>query len=71
MGPLGPSIFLDPKPNHAPAGPDIMPVILRQDGYKFFFYANEGNPREPIHIHVRKDAMEAKFFLTTGVQDRL
>lgn len=38
-----------------------MPVILRQEGYKFFFYANEGNPREPIHIHVRKDGMEAKF----------
>lgn len=45
-----------------------MPVILRQEGYKFFFYANEGNPREPIHIHVRKDGMEAKFWLTPAVR---
>ena len=43
-------------------------MILRQDGYKFFFYANEGNPREPAHIHVRKDGMEAKFWLTPEIR---
>ena len=26
-----------------------MPTLLRQDGFKFFFYANE---HEPKHIHV-------------------
>jgi hypothetical protein len=27
------------------------------------FYSNEGTPREPIHIHVEKEADEAKFWL--------
>lgn len=30
-----------------------MPVMLRLNGYKFFFYSNKGNSREPTHIHVR------------------
>jgi hypothetical protein len=45
-----------------------VPVILRHESFKFFFYANEGNPREPIHIHVRRDGMEAKFWLTPQVR---
>jgi hypothetical protein len=28
-----------------------MPTILRQDGFDFFFYANEHRPR---HVHVKK-----------------
>ena len=36
---------------------------LRFKGYKFFFYSNEGNPRELIHIHVRNAESEAKFWL--------
>ncbi|MBN2679113.1 DUF4160 domain-containing protein [Acidithiobacillus thiooxidans] len=40
-----------------------MPVIFRVEGYAFFFYSNEGNPREPLHIHVRKGAAVAKFWL--------
>jgi hypothetical protein len=24
-----------------------MPVIFRYKGFRFFFYSNEGNPREP------------------------
>jgi hypothetical protein len=40
-----------------------MPVIFRYKGYKFFFYSNEGNPREPIHVHVRSSDGEAKFWL--------
>lgn len=27
-----------------------MPVILRVNGFRFFFYSNEGNPLEPAHI---------------------
>jgi len=34
----------------------------------FFFYANEGNPREPAHIHIRKAGAEAKFWLVPQVQ---
>lgn len=28
-----------------------MPVILRVTGYVFYFYSNEGDPREPVHVH--------------------
>jgi len=35
-----------------------MPVILRVEGFKFFFYSNEGVPPEPTHIHVRKGGLE-------------
>ncbi|WP_321380129.1 DUF4160 domain-containing protein [Rhizobium sp.] len=37
-----------------------MPVLLRHGPYKFFFYSNEGNPRELIHVHVRSSNGEAK-----------
>jgi Domain of unknown function (DUF4160) len=38
-----------------------MPTILFLNGWRFHFYSNEGN--EPIHIHVQKAEMEAKFWL--------
>lgn len=38
-----------------------MPVIMRVDGYRLLFYSNEGNPREPLHIHVLKAGAEAKY----------
>jgi len=38
-----------------------MPTILYIMGWRFFFYANEGN--EPIHIHCRKGGMECKYWL--------
>ena len=38
-----------------------MPVVLRKDGYRFYFFSNEGN--EPPHIHVAKGGAVAKFFL--------
>ncbi|HBM3184901.1 TPA: DUF4160 domain-containing protein [Klebsiella oxytoca] len=41
-----------------------MPVILRINGFRFFFYSNEGNPLEPAHIHVMKAGNEAKFWLS-------
>ena len=40
-----------------------MPVILRINGFRFFFYSNEGNPLEPAHIHV----MKAGIWLTPSV----
>lgn len=45
-----------------------MPVILRYQGFKFFFYSNEGNPLESAHIHVRNAEGEAKFWLEPGIQ---
>ncbi|GMV35395.1 DUF4160 domain-containing protein [Chloroflexi bacterium CFX5] len=39
-----------------------MPVVLRVNGFKFFFYqADVAN--EPAHVHVAKDGNEAKFWL--------
>lgn len=40
-----------------------MPVILRYKGYGFFFFSNEGEPLEPIHIHIRKGKSVAKFWI--------
>jgi Domain of unknown function (DUF4160) len=45
-----------------------MPEVFRERGFKFFFYSNEGTPREPVHIHVEKDRMEAKFWLFPQVR---
>ncbi|WP_333818278.1 DUF4160 domain-containing protein [Tabrizicola sp.] len=44
-----------------------MPTVFRHDGFRFFFYSNEGNPREPIHIHVMGEQGEAKFWLRPEV----
>lgn len=44
-----------------------MPTILREGSFRFFFYSNEGDPREPAHIHVRAERGEAKFWLSPVV----
>jgi len=38
-----------------------MPTILRHQGFRFFFYSNEGT--EPMHVHVEKGDSVAKFWL--------
>ena len=40
-----------------------MPIVRRIDGFRLFFYANEGSPREPMHIHALRNDSEAKFWL--------
>lgn len=45
----------------------LMPVVFRYKSFRFFFYSNEGNPREAMHIHVRGADGEAKFWLTPTV----
>jgi hypothetical protein len=40
-----------------------MPIVFRHSGFRFLFYANEGDPREPVHIHIIKDGIDAKFWL--------
>jgi Domain of unknown function (DUF4160) len=37
-------------------------------GFRFFFYSNEGNPREPVHIHAMGEGGEAKFWLRPHVR---
>jgi hypothetical protein len=44
-----------------------MPVVFRHKGFRFFFYSNEGNPREPVHIHVEGDGGEARLWLRPDV----
>ena len=45
-----------------------MPAVFRYKGFRFFFYSNEGSPREPVHVHVRGDSGEAKFWLRPDVR---
>ena len=45
-----------------------MPIVFRDRGFRFFFYSNEGSPRETTHIHVGKDNLEAKFWLRPAVR---
>jgi hypothetical protein len=40
-----------------------MPVVLRHKGHRFLFFSNEGDPREPPHVHVRQGDRRAKFWL--------
>jgi len=38
-----------------------MPTVLRWNGYRFYFFSNEGD--EPPHIHIDKAGNTAKFWL--------
>jgi hypothetical protein len=38
-----------------------MPTICYIDGYRFFFFSNEGF--EPMHVHIDKAGSLAKFWL--------
>jgi hypothetical protein len=45
-----------------------MPEVFRERGFRFFFYSNEGSPREPLHVHVERGDEEAKFWLDPSVR---
>jgi hypothetical protein len=45
-----------------------MPIVLRYGAFRFFFYSNEGSPREPVHVHVRLGRDEAKLWLHPEVR---
>ncbi len=45
-----------------------VPKVFEVNGFKFFFYSNEGEPPEPAHIHVRKNEAVAKFWLAPTVR---
>ena len=40
-----------------------MPVVLREGGVRYLFYANEGAPGEPPHVHAINNGIDAKFWL--------
>lgn len=45
-----------------------MPKVFDWNGYRFHFFANEGDPREPAHIHVASAGADAKFWLFPDVE---
>lgn len=45
----------------------MMPVVFRYKGIRFIFFSNEGDPREPIHIHAESADGKAKFWLYPDV----
>lgn len=45
-----------------------MPVVLRIGSFRFFFYSNEGDPRQPVHVHVRRGSAVARFWLHPEVR---
>jgi hypothetical protein len=40
-----------------------MPVVFRDGGLRYYFFSNEGAPREPPHVHVRGGGRDAKVWL--------
>lgn len=45
-----------------------MPVVFRLDGKRFHFSSDEGDPREPMHVHIAQAGMDAKFWLFPTVR---
>ena len=45
-----------------------MPAVFRQNWLRFLSNANDGSPREPMHIHVLRDGIDAKFWLWPEVK---
>jgi len=39
-----------------------MPTVLRYEAFRFYFYSHE--PNEPPHVHVDRDNLSAKFWLS-------
>lgn len=45
-----------------------MPKVFEWNGHRFHFFANEGDPREPVHVHVSRPGATAKFWLSPEVE---
>ena len=44
-----------------------MPLVLRESGLRYFFFSNEGQPRETPHVHVKGRGCDAKVWLQREV----
>jgi hypothetical protein len=44
-----------------------MPLVFRHDGLRYFFYSNEGAPRELPHVHVVGGSKDAKVWIEPEV----
>lgn len=45
-----------------------MPAIFSERGFRFHFYSREGEPREPVHVHVARADGDAKLWLYPEVR---
>ncbi|MDD3409581.1 MAG: DUF4160 domain-containing protein [Eubacteriales bacterium] len=51
-----------------------MPLILKIDSYRVYFWSNEGDPLEPVHVHVsegRPTTSATKIWIMTTGECRL
>ncbi len=46
----------------------FMPTVFRDDGVRFSFFSDEGEPREPVHIHAFGPNGQAKIWLFPTVK---
>ncbi|MDP2409434.1 MAG: DUF4160 domain-containing protein [Pseudolabrys sp.] len=44
-----------------------MPVVFRSGGLRYYFFSNEGRPREAPHIHVKGGGRDAKIWLAPDI----
>lgn len=44
-----------------------MPTVLNQDGFRFYFFSDEGN--EPCHVHVKKGDGKGKIWLLPSLDE--
>ncbi len=44
-----------------------MPVVFRNGGLRYYFFSNEGEPREPPHIHIKGGGRDAKVWLEPDI----
>jgi hypothetical protein len=44
-----------------------MPVVFREGGLRYYFFSNEGRPREPRHIHIKGGGKDAKVWVEPDV----
>jgi hypothetical protein len=45
-----------------------LPLIFSEEGFRVLFYSNEGSPREPLHVHVRRGEANAKYWIDPAVR---
>ena len=45
-----------------------MPKVFEWNGFRIHFFANEGDPLEPVHIHISRAGATAKFWLSPEVE---
>lgn len=44
-----------------------MPVVFRDGGLRYYFFSNEGQPPEPLHVHVTGGGRDAKVWLEPDI----